>query len=83
MLDRHKIGTALIRLTLWTRKCENSSPKWELGTYTLLGKIDIQTWAQSPEDGSPISISRPPDYEWSGVFCELNLEFFWYLFVQN
>ena len=40
-------------------------------------------WRQSPEDGSPVLNSGPPDYGWSGVFSELNLEIFWYLCIQN
>ena len=45
--------------------------------------VALRDFKQSPEEGSPISNSRSPDYGWSGVFSELNLEIFWYLFVQN
>ena len=37
---------------------------------------------QSPEDGSPVSISVPLDYGWSGVFSADNLAFFWLLYFQ-
>ena len=45
---------------------------------------DLQNFCgQTQREGSPGSTTGPPDYGWSGVFSELNNDYFWSLFFPK